>query len=107
MAVWIACDGGSGYGAGFGSVLSAAIGVLPFFSDEVLEWMKTPLVTGDDRILMTQTRFSCGFQLDPLDGAGKKVRHNYGSGMHAFGHPGRVEVTHLGIQILVFLMHTS
>jgi len=45
-------------------------------------------VTGDDRILMTPTRFSCGFQLDPLDENGNKIRHNYGKGMHAFGHPG-------------------
>ena len=34
------------------------------------------------------TAFSCGFQLDPLDGFGRKTRHHYGLSRRAFGHPG-------------------
>jgi CubicO group peptidase (beta-lactamase class C family) len=80
--------GGIGTAQALAKFYQAAIGAIPFFSDDVLEWMRTPVVMGDDRILMTQTRFSCGFQLDPLDQNGEKIRHNYGKGMQAFGHPG-------------------
>ncbi|MEO1857314.1 MAG: serine hydrolase domain-containing protein [Rubritalea sp.] len=80
--------GGIGTAQSLAKFYQAAIGAIPLFSDEVLEWMRTPVVTGDDRILMTPTRFSCGFQLDPLDENGDKVRRNYGEGLHAFGHPG-------------------
>lgn len=80
--------GGVGTAQSLAKFYQAAIGAIPFFSDDVLEWMRTPIVMGDDRILMTPTRFSCGFQLDPLDHDGEKIRHNYGDGMHAFGHPG-------------------
>lgn len=80
--------GGIGTAQSLAKFYQAAIGAIPFFSDDVLEWMRTPQVMGDDRILMTKTRFSCGFQLDPIDGNGEKIRHNYGKGMHAFGHPG-------------------
>ena len=80
--------GGVGSAQGLAKFYQAAIGAISFFSDDVLNWMRSPVVTGDDRILMTPTRFSCGFQLDPLDENGDKIRHNYGNGMHAFGHPG-------------------
>ncbi|MFD2275789.1 serine hydrolase domain-containing protein [Rubritalea spongiae] len=80
--------GGVGTASSLAKFYQAAIGAIPFFSEDVLGWMKTPVVTGDDRILMTPTRFSCGFQLDPLDADGAKVRQNYGKGMQAFGHPG-------------------
>jgi CubicO group peptidase (beta-lactamase class C family) len=80
--------GGVGTAQSLAKFYQVAIGAIPFFSDDVLEWMRTPVVTGDDRILMTPTRFSCGFQLDPLDENGDKIRHNYGKGMRAFGHPG-------------------
>lgn len=80
--------GGVGTAQALAKFYQAVIGEIPFFSDDVLGWMRTPVVMGDDRILMTPTRFSCGFQLDPLDENGEKIRHNYGAGMHAFGHPG-------------------
>ncbi|MGJ8671846.1 serine hydrolase domain-containing protein [Rubritalea sp.] len=80
--------GGVGTAQGLAKFYQAAIGAIPFFSEDVLGWMRTPVVMGDDRILMTPTRFSCGFQLDPLDENGEKIRQNYGKGMHAFGHPG-------------------
>ena len=80
--------GGVGTAQSLAKFYQVAIGAIPFFSDDVLEWMSTPLVMGDDKVLMTPTRFTCGFQMDPLDDDGEKIRNNYGKGMHAFGHPG-------------------
>ena len=45
-------------------------------------------VDGDDRVLCKRTSFSCGCQLDPLDGSGAKLRWNFGLQAAAFGHPG-------------------
>ncbi|MDB9741962.1 beta-lactamase family protein [Akkermansiaceae bacterium] len=61
---------------------------VPLFSDNLRKWMSTPVVSGDDLILCTPTQFSCGFQLDPLDSLGNKIRNNYGDSQTAFGHPG-------------------
>lgn len=80
--------GGVGTSKGLAKFYQAAIGAIPHFSEDVLEWMRTEVICGDDRVLMTPTRFSCGFQLDPLGADGKKIRHNYGDSINAFGHPG-------------------
>lgn len=80
--------GGVGTAQSLAKFYQAAIGVIPLFSGDVLEWMRTPLVMGEDKVLMTPTCFTCGFQMDPLDDGGEKIRHNYGKGMQAFGHPG-------------------
>jgi CubicO group peptidase (beta-lactamase class C family) len=39
-------------------------------------------------VLLRPTVFSCGAQLDPVDGNGAKQRHIYGPSHSAFGHPG-------------------
>ena len=50
--------------------------------------LTTPLSSGDDRVLLRPTVFSCGAQLDPLDADGQKIRKIFGPSPHAFGHPG-------------------
>lgn len=50
--------------------------------------MWTPLVSGMDRVLCTETSFSAGFMLDPRDALGAKLRQTFGPAVSAFGHPG-------------------
>lgn len=66
----------------------ACIGQIECFPDDVRKWMQTSQIMGDDLVLRTPTHFSCGFQKDPLNREGKKMRHHYGLSQHAFGHPG-------------------
>ncbi|SHK37746.1 CubicO group peptidase, beta-lactamase class C family [Rubritalea squalenifaciens DSM 18772] len=80
--------GGVGTARALAKFYQAAIGRIECFSHDVLEWIKTPVIQGEDRILRTPTRFTCGFQMDPLDDHGSKLRHNYGAALEAFGHPG-------------------
>lgn len=80
--------GGVGTAQSLAKFYQAAIGSISHFAEDVLTWMKTPVIQGEDKVLMTPTRFSCGFQLDPLTAEGVKIRQNYGKGVYAFGHPG-------------------
>lgn len=80
--------GGVGTAQALAKFYQAAIGAIPFFSDDVLSWMKQSQVMGDDKVLMTPTHFSCGFQKDPLDENDEKMRNHYGDSLEAFGHPG-------------------
>jgi CubicO group peptidase (beta-lactamase class C family) len=59
-----------------------------YFSEQANGWMTTPLAQGLDRTLRTETAFSAGFMLDPVDGEGRKKRHIFGPSRTAFGHPG-------------------
>lgn len=59
-----------------------------YFSSQALGWMTTRLAQGPDKTLQTETAFSAGFMLDPLDEGGKKKRHTFGPSLKAFGHPG-------------------
>ena len=83
---------------GFGGITTAQ-GLAKFYqilatdgggivSETVLNWMRTPLVSGDDVILRMPTSFTAGFQKDPVDAAGQKIRQHYGPHLTAFGHPG-------------------
>ncbi len=65
-----------------------AIGEIEFFSSDVIDWMKDSQSMADDKVLITPTHFTCGFQKDPLDSHDQKIRHNYGRSLSAFGHPG-------------------
>lgn len=80
--------GGIGSASAVAKFYQAACGAIPFFSPSVRGWMITMQCCGDDQILQTRTAFSCGFQMDPLDGAGQKERKHYGVSKRAFGHPG-------------------
>jgi CubicO group peptidase (beta-lactamase class C family) len=59
-----------------------------FFSPGTIDWMKTPLSSGFDRVLQLKTSFSAGFMKDTLDANGKKLRATLGPSAAAFGHPG-------------------
>jgi CubicO group peptidase (beta-lactamase class C family) len=59
-----------------------------YFSPETIRWMTTRLAQGTDKTLHTETAFSAGFMLDPLDASGRKKRYTFGPTISAFGHPG-------------------
>ena len=80
--------GGIGTASAVAEFYQAACGANDFFSQQVRTWMSSIRSTGDDKILMAPTAYSCGFHLDPLDGFGRKIRHHYGISRYAFGHPG-------------------
>ena len=51
------------------------------------EWMTTRLSQGVDKTLHTETAFSAGFMMDPLDASGQKTSY-LRTFISAFGHPG-------------------
>jgi CubicO group peptidase (beta-lactamase class C family) len=55
---------------------------------EVRASLATRHSQSDDRVLLRETAFTCGCQMDPLDEAGLKKRRLYGPSAAAFGHPG-------------------
>ena len=55
-----------------------------FFSRETLEWMRTTLSDGVDRVFQIPTAFSAGFMKDPRETA----RRIFGPSGISFGHPG-------------------
>ena len=59
-----------------------------YFSPRAAEWMTTRLSQGVDKTLRTETAFSAGFMMDPLDASRRKKRHIFGPSVSAFGHPG-------------------
>ena len=79
-----------------------------YFSPRALKWTTTPLTQGPDKTLCTETAFSAGFMMDPveqnLEGRPPcrpvhrqddtevvpplKKRHLFGRSTRAFGHPG-------------------
>lgn len=80
--------GGIGSARAVAKFYQAACGQIPLFSEPVRNWMQGMRSCGFDRILQTRTAFSCGFQMDPLDGQGSKERRHYGASARGFGHPG-------------------
>ena len=55
-----------------------------FFSPQTIEWMKTTLSDGIDRVFQIPTAFSAGLMKDSRD-AGRRL---FGPSVAAFGHPG-------------------
>lgn len=81
--------GGIGTASALAKFYQAAIGAVDSpFSEKVKRGLATVRVSGEDRVLIQPTSFSCGCQLDPLDASGRKSRELYGPSVHAFGHPG-------------------
>jgi len=81
--------GGIGTASALAKFYQAAIGAIPSpLSPAVRAAMATTRVQGEDRILMRETAFTCGFQKDPVGADGVKLRRLYGSSPEAFGHPG-------------------
>lgn len=54
----------------------------------VVRTARERLASGMDRTLHLTTAFTGGFQLDPLDASGRKVRSLFGPSLTAFGQPG-------------------
>lgn len=54
----------------------------------VRSWMINTQADGMDKLLQTETAFSCGFMKDPLNAEGQKLRLLFGPHKEAFGHPG-------------------
>ncbi|MCW1887352.1 beta-lactamase family protein [Luteolibacter flavescens] len=81
--------GGVGTASALAKFYQAAIGAIESpLNDRVRQALGTLRISGEDRVLMKPTAFSCGCQLDPVDESGKKVRELYGPSLEAFGHPG-------------------
>jgi CubicO group peptidase (beta-lactamase class C family) len=59
-----------------------------FLSEATIEWMKTTLTSGFDKVLQLETSFSAGFMKDVVDASGKKLRKTFGPSPAAFGQPG-------------------
>jgi CubicO group peptidase (beta-lactamase class C family) len=81
--------GGIGTASALAKFYQAAIGAIESpLGEKVRRALATVRVSGDDRVLIQETAFSCGCQLDPLDASGRKARELYGPSHEAFGHPG-------------------
>lgn len=85
----LAAMGGVGTASALAKFYQAAIGAI---ESPLNERVRTALgemrISGDDKVLIQPTAFSCGCQLDPLDAEGRKIRELYGPSFTAFGHPG-------------------
>jgi len=81
--------GGIGTASALAKFYQAAIGAMESpLSDEIRHSLASLQISGDDKVLLKPTAFTCGCQCDPLDETGKKLRHLYGTSVEAFGHPG-------------------
>ncbi|WP_193210532.1 serine hydrolase domain-containing protein [Luteolibacter marinus] len=81
--------GGVGSASALAKFYQAAIGAIESpLGDRVRQALSQVRTSGDDRVLIQPTAFSCGCQLDPLDAGGAKARELYGPSVRAFGHPG-------------------
>ncbi len=81
--------GGVGTASALAKFYQAAISAIDSpLPESVRCFLRERQVQGEDRILIQPTAFSCGCQLDPLDGVGEKARELYGPSPSSFGHPG-------------------
>lgn len=81
--------GGVGTASALAKFYQAAIGAIDSpLGENVKRALATVRSSGEDRVLIQPTAFSCGCQFDPLDSAGRKSRELYGPSPRAFGHPG-------------------
>lgn len=81
--------GGVGTASALAKFYQAAIGAIESpLNERVRQALGEMQISGDDKVLIQPTAFSCGCQLDPLDASGRKVRELYGPSTTAFGHPG-------------------
>ncbi len=81
--------GGVGTASALAKFYQAVIGSIASpLSARVRQALAAPQISGNDRVLLRPTAFTCGAQKDPLDKAGMKLRHLYGPSFSAIGHPG-------------------
>jgi len=81
--------GGVGTASAIAKFYQAAIGAIDSpLSSAVRLALASTQSSGEDRVLLRPTVFTCGAQQDPRDDSGAKIRQIYGSSVSAFGHPG-------------------
>ena len=81
--------GGVGTASALAKFYQAVIGSMASpLSARVRHSLAAPQISGNDRVLLRSTAFTCGAQQDPLDAAGLKLRQLYGPSFSAIGHPG-------------------
>jgi CubicO group peptidase (beta-lactamase class C family) len=81
--------GGVGTASAIAKFYQAAIGAIDSpLSSAVRLALASIQSSGEDRVLLRPTVFTCGAQQDPRDESGVKIRQIYGSSDSAFGHPG-------------------
>ncbi len=81
--------GGVGTASALAKFYQAAIGSISSpLSLKIRQALGTLQISGEDRVLLRPTAFTCGAQQDPLDISGRKIRQLYGPSLSAFGHPG-------------------
>lgn len=81
--------GGVGTASALARFYQAAIGAIASpLTERVRKALAALQSSGDDRVLLRPTAFTCGAQRDPLDAGGRKLRCIYGPSVSAFGHPG-------------------
>ncbi|MGJ8632967.1 MAG: serine hydrolase domain-containing protein [Luteolibacter sp.] len=81
--------GGVGTASGLAKFYQVAIGAIDGpFPESVKCALGALQVSGEDKVLLRETAFTCGCQKDPVDGNGEKKRKLYGKSKAAFGHPG-------------------
>jgi len=81
--------GGIGSTTGLAKFYQCAIGAIESpLGESIRTALRTLQISGQDRVLLRETAFTCGCQQDPLDESGNKTRQLYGPSTRAFGHPG-------------------
>ena len=81
--------GGVGSARGLAKFYQCAIGAIASPLEESVRLALGALqISGDDKVLLRETAFTCGCQKDPVDENGVKKRNLCGSSKDAFGHPG-------------------
>ena len=81
--------GGVGSAQGLAKFYQIAIGAIESpLSEAVRSALRALQTSGDDKVLLRETAFTCGCQKDPVDESGEKKRELYGKSKSAFGHPG-------------------
>jgi CubicO group peptidase (beta-lactamase class C family) len=81
--------GGIGTASGLAKFYQIAIGALDGpLCDQTKRSLAELRCSGEDQVLLRETAFTCGCQMDPLDEFGEKSRQVYGASKAAFGHPG-------------------
>lgn len=81
--------GGIGTASALARFYQAAIGAIESpLTKEVKAALGALQSQSEDRVLLRDTAFTCGCQMDPVDASGAKQRTLYGPSIRAFGHPG-------------------
>ncbi len=81
--------GGIGTASALAKFYQAILGEIESpLTQAIRDALTSPLSSGEDRVLLRPTVFSCGAQFDPVDSNSQKIRQIFGPSPHAFGHPG-------------------